>query len=574
MRRSILIIAAIGCNVSSSFAGTPARLTVDAFGRFQSVEGWGTSMIGWDLGNTPYQDPRWRNAYRDLGMNILRVPMSKEVLVHSTGDMTRPVVLGTSLQSNVNLMNFDAGALPVWGGMASWLATNAIEPDRVKIVGSVWSPPHWMKGPTGQNQSWVGDPQARQYPTPWLSGQHNPWGPNYNGGDSIGGRLRTENSGLLQQYGRYLAAWVTAFEQEFGVPIYAMSLQNESLFENPFDSMTLGVNAQGQTDLGQYALALKAVKDAWTQFGIDTKIKGPHHAQIGPTPQSPWALNGQIGMIQGVKNHPDPTLLDFLDFYGSNYYMGVDQDAVRAIAGYYHGSANVPGNWASWANAPGLVNDGKGIWYSETGDRHTSWSNSTNSAIQVALKMHNALVHSDASAYIYWQMSDGGWGEGEYTLLGQANLDNPHASKKYSAFKQFSRYVRPGADRVSALFGNGLTSMGGANTYDTLNSLNVSAFVHDDDGTATVVLVNMRNTTYTVTLDVLSAWDITSYDAWITDMTRGFDHLGTFNVIDGTITFDVPRYSVVTLLGVAIPEPSTLLALTAVGLILRQRSNR
>lgn len=554
-----------------------AEIRVDPDRRFQQIEGWGASMVGWDLGNTPYNDPRWRNAYRDLGLNILRIPVTKDVLVHSSGDMTIPVSLGTDLSANVNRMNFNAGALPTWGGMASWLSQNALEPDRVRIVGSVWSAPHWMKGPTGASQSWVGDPQSRAFPTPWLSGQHNPWGPNYNGGDSIGGRLRTEDAANLQQYGRYLAAWMKGFEQRYGVPMSALSLQNESTFENPFDSMTYVVGPNGQTDYTQYAKGLAAVRDAWRQFGIETRIKGPHVAQVGPTPDSPWALLPQMRMIEGVKSHPDRTLIDFLDYYNANYYMGVNEAAVQATAGYYHGASRVPANWAHWTYAPGIAGDGKPVWYSETGGALGDWLNGPsgtpgNGAITDALKMFNALVHSNASAYIYWQMSDHSQGETEHNLLGRSRLNDPHQSRKYAAFKHFSRYVRPGAVRVDVAFGNGQASLGGRSAYDTFNSLNIAGFFHEQDETATFVLVNMRASAEPIVLDV--PWEalIPNYEVYLTGNAGSFLRLSDLQVSGGALRFTMPGYSVMTLYGVAIPEPTAAAAvLGGAALLLRRR---
>ena len=67
-----------------------AQVTVDVTTRHQTIEGWGTCMISWNLGATPYTDPAWRAAYRDLGLNILRVRMLKEVLVDASGDMAVP----------------------------------------------------------------------------------------------------------------------------------------------------------------------------------------------------------------------------------------------------------------------------------------------------------------------------------------------------------------------------------------------------------------------------------------------------------------------------------------------------
>jgi O-glycosyl hydrolase len=83
-----------------------AEVTVDMTTRHQTIEGWGACMVYWNLEATPYSQAAWRQAYRDLGLNILRVNMRKEVLVDASGDMAVPVWLGTDLQSNVARMDF------------------------------------------------------------------------------------------------------------------------------------------------------------------------------------------------------------------------------------------------------------------------------------------------------------------------------------------------------------------------------------------------------------------------------------------------------------------------------------
>lgn len=521
------------------------EIEVDPTTRYQTIEGWGTSMIFWDLARTPYQDPAWRRAYRDLGLNILRVNINKEVLVDASGDMSVPVRLGPDLEANIAKMDFANRKTEVYGQMAVWLRQHALEPDRVKITGSIWSPPHWMKGPTGKEQYHVLDPSTKK-PTPWLSGGET--------GDSIGGRLlQTDDN--RQQFGRYVAAWLKGFEAQYGVPLYAASIQNELSFENPFDSATYFLGPDGEKEQWwQYAKALEAVRAELVRHRIQTKIMGPHMSQVGETPSNPWGLWHQMSYIEAVKAHPDRLLIDFLFAYNSNGYMGTSEDAVKMWAGYYQGKQAVPGGWASWVKAPGVARDSKPIWISEAGGAQAGWLNGKegspgDGAITVALKMHNALVHANASAYVYWQLSDTDDEESEHTLLGKNHVTHPTESKKYAAFKQFSRYIRPGAVRIAARFSNGQSSVGAKSGYDTYGSLNVSAYLHEADRTLTIVLVNMRASDEKARIAVPGSLHVRSLQAHLTTRSASFAKQKDLSVSGDWVELTVPAHSVLTLHG-------------------------
>ncbi len=553
MKASVLFI---GLVLTAAVVRQAQALTLaaDPNTRYQQIEGWGTSLVWWDQGvRNTYETDAFRAAYRDLGLNMVRIDFAKEALQHASGNLTIPVTLGNDLQQNVDQFDFDHPYINVFGELASWLDDNALEPDRVKIVGSVWSPPHWMKGPTGNTQNFIGI--TPNYPTPWLSSGGNGQGTS---GNSIGGRLRTEDAANLEQYGRYLAAYMKGFEQRYGVPIYAMSIQNESTFESPHNSMTLLHDANGNEAPEQYADALKAVKDAWEQFGLDTKIKGPHHSSVGPQIGNPWAVSQQMRMIDAVKSHADPELIDFLDYYGSNYYMGLDgnnpqgEDAVRALAGYYRGKDAVGGNWAQWGYAPGVINDGKPMWFSEVNGEDPAWAVNSDdlNAMGVAMNAFNALVHADATAYIYWQIYDGGNQESSGTLIGSSDLANPTAgSKKYSAYKHFTRFIRPGAVRIDAGFENGEASVGGNNIYDTAHSVNAAAFLHEQDQTLTYVLLNATGDNETVEVVLPDGYNFEDFAVYRTSATDSFRQYADLAFTEGRASIIVPRLSVVTLFG-------------------------
>lgn len=598
-------LAAFTLTATTGAIAQPLVVTIDPGERHQTIEGWGTF-----LGET---NAATRQAYKNLGMNIMRMSMPKEVLYADPNNLSIRVPLSDDIDANVALMDFDHSAVAGFGATAAWMRDNV--PD-FKLIADSWSPPHWMKGPTGASSQWIGNPVNRwvrdytnnnqwtqitnspAFPTPWFSNQYNGWqdymnipanpnnepgNPHFIGysGDSIGGRLRTEDPTTLREFGQYMAAWVKGFESRYGVRIDNISLQNESTFENPFDSMTVIRDQHGNTDFKQYAMLLKSAADAFEQHGLDTGIRGPHVAHLGATASNPFGQWWQMEMIQGVKEHADPDLIDKLTVYTSNYYMGVSETDVRMTAAYWKGKDKVspgPGqSWASWLDPSGIEADGKPNWYVETGDGSSQWLDGPNQpgtgAITVALKMHNALVHSDAAAYLYWQFVDGSGNEpGVYGLVGPSQVTNPTANKKYDAFGHFSMFVRPGARRIDALFSNGQSSIRGNSEYDTLHSVNVSAYLHEEDATLTIVLLNLTPEDEEISIELPELLGIAAFTIYRTSGTENLVNLGTFAVDGGVVTFDLPGYSIVTLTGaIPVPEPAALALLLPALLAIRRR---
>ncbi|MDP9133545.1 MAG: discoidin domain-containing protein [Actinomycetota bacterium] len=119
---------------------------------------------------------------------------------------------------------------------------------RLKVIGSPWSAPAWMKS----------------------------------NGSLIGGRL-IDDPRIYGAYARYFVRFVQAYERE-GVPVYAVTVQNEPQNRNPdrYPGMDLPV--------AQEAKLIVAIGKAFRRARIDTKIFGYDHnwsmhpADIATTP--------------------------------------------------------------------------------------------------------------------------------------------------------------------------------------------------------------------------------------------------------------------------------------------------
>jgi MYXO-CTERM domain-containing protein len=126
---------------------------------------------------------------------------------------------------------------------------------------------------------------------------------------------------------------------------------------------------------------------------------------------------------------------------------------------------------------------------------------------------------------------------GAQTLTDQAG---GATAPKYVAVKHFFSYVRPDAVRVDA------TVAGAASLY-------ASAFVHDADGTLTVVLVNAGAAPATAQVQVPAMpAGIASFDGH-TSQNGSLWQPSTFMVTSGAISVPVPAYGVVSLQGKGTP---------------------
>ncbi len=556
-----LVVAALAL-----VAATPTQaltVTVDENTQHQTIEGWGACLYP-DEHRDPslYMDQRWRDAFRDAGMNIIRLNVTPAISVQPGGDHEGPEAPMTGdLAADAATFNFEQESFRYSDELAAWLHQGILEPERAKVVGGIWSVPHWAKAPTGNylsNGRWSGGTPVLMYvypPSP---------------GCTCGG---TWDTGIWQQdryqyCARWLASFCYGFEQHSGMPLYGLSCQNEVAYEQPFDSCTLYHEAKAQKGTRQssettmnyavYANAMKATKD---EFALHSEldhilIMGPHHAGLDENPGNPWGLLFQMSGIQAVKDHADPNLLDFIDVYTHNYSAPSAKRA-EMFRAYWAGMDSLPGEtWADWYYPPsmyvGIVGDGKQTWNSEFGGHEFAWPG----PLELALDSHTQLVRGHESAIIYWQLLTSGNSSGSvHELLSMDTLDNPQDSLKYCAYKQFSRYIRPGARRVAATFdANGWTGYGGASAFDDENALNVSAYVHAADGRVTVVLVNMTTTDYPVDVNMPSTPSVSTCSVYRTSSTENFLHVGDVAVSGGVASVTVPGESIVTVTGAGAGE--------------------
>lgn len=475
------------------------NVAINAAQRFQTIDGFGTSMAWWVPG--VYDQAAWTDAYyKDLGSSMLRVDLNINALPGSDGDYATPVPMVEDLQTNIDA--FDWASVPTsrFGPVTQAAATKKL--DQFKLIGSIWTPPHWMKGAEVNPST-----GAATSVMPQLV-ENDQWDkPIF---DSAGGSL-ISSADNLEQFGRYVAAYVKGYEQHFGAPMYAISIANEPAFHEPYNSAVY--------DPSLYVKALKAVAGAFDHYGIATKIMGPEDVGVGSTTNT-GTLARQMKYINAI--NADPVAKAALDQYTIHGYA---DDGIT--------DNRSPAMWTKYWDS--IKADGKKSWLSEIGGQSSNWAG----ALTLAASAQDALVQGNVSAWVYWQMSDGAT-PNSYALTGGSDTTAP----KYNAAKHFFRYIRPGSVRVNA-------------TPTDATGVYVSAFASDANKTLTSVLVNLTSAAQTVNLSLsglsMSSFAIAKQSTSIAVWTD----LGPVKIVGNVATLTLPAGSIVTLQGATSPVVAT-----------------
>ncbi len=457
------------------------------------------------------------------------------------GNHAAIAVMGPDIAKNIDL--FDYTKTAAQGAMAQAGLARKSELGDFKLYGSIWSPAPWVKIANGQKwDQHTGVMPATGTPYPFI------WAGNFAGGkvDTSGTPLAVFDDGTgptsaLTQFARCTAAYIKGFQDKYGVRFYAISIQNELNFPEFYNSCVYATAPE-------YLAALKAVRKA---FDAQPDLKGiliigPEDL-LGDNPYGMWQFGG--GDTATHKN--------------LQYVTAAEQDPEAAAAlgffcihGYANDGATATGadseTWRRWVEgwkespAPGIPADISGFaayhkrsWMTETSGEKMAWLEPGsgfpgNGGWSIALKMQQALTAGRESACLYWQFADG---DGHATTIECLTKQQGTAQEpKYVAFKHFAKYIRPGAIAVSA-------------TPDDNNGITASAYVHPENHTLTVVLVNKSPAELKATIPLPA--DFSSAKNWHAAISSE-DKLWQESDLApaaGQLSVTVPGYGVVTLFG-------------------------
>jgi glucuronoarabinoxylan endo-1,4-beta-xylanase len=361
-------------------------VTVDAARHYQTIEGFGTCLVAWsDRFRKLYRTEDFQRLYViNLGCNMLRVNMWGPTFEKPTQDWTQ-------IRYEDFDMEADSGRPQIFIDFGKGI--RKLDP-AVKIIGTVWSPPAWMK----LNKS--------------ISGKRS--------GAIRAGDYGDINNRVDPKYFRHFCKWMVEYvklHDKQGAPFYAVSPGNEVQFSQPFESCVW--------DAKDYATIVTMLREMLNAAGYrQVKIFGPE------TMTSHLYEGGTLSYIKAIKD--DPQALAALDAFATH---GYENDVLPEMS--------ATSSRMFWDL---IADTGKPFWITEGGTGGHSWPAPIRRGIGNAL--HNALVAGNCSAFVPWQITESR--ESTHAVMVMDRL-----TPKTYTMMHYSRFIRPGAVRIDAQPGFG-----------------------------------------------------------------------------------------------------------------------
>ncbi len=571
------------CVMATTLRGQLIILDGAPSGRHQTIDGFGTCLSG-----NEGQQNWWRSLFfDDLQASMLRMdltpvfkspysdftynspwyhnnpplpgPETNNVRTYTSatnysrlfaGRSASIAIMGPDINFNTNYFDFASGMASVAGPLAQLGNGKRAQLNDFKLFGSLWSPAPWVKVSSGNSISGQsGNLPVNGTPWPFI------WGGNFSGGkldvsatplavfddSSLGG---TGPTSALTQFARCTAAYLRGFQNAYHVQLYSISIQNELNFEEFYNSCTYPVSTG-------YLTALKVIRAELDKYpdlaGI--KLMGPEDL-LGGDPYGMWQYGSGSSIthknLQYLQNlAADPVAAAAESFFCIHGYASDGVSAANATPTTWLWWAN---GWTSSpaagipANVQGFTAFGKKSWMTETSGENPAWLSPASGfpsggAWSIAVRIHQALVYGQQSAWAYWQLTDG-------NLVGAQTLTDAHltnTSPKYVAAKHFFRYIRPNAVRIDATVSNSTNLLG-------------SAFLHETNRSLTAILLNTTSNAISATLALTNLPFSLSTFRTFTSFNSNYWSASSIQVSNSTATVTVPGYGIVTLYGVAPPK--------------------
>ena len=373
-----------------------ARVSIDKLQIFQEIEGMGVQWL-----NPEHVDM----FVNDLGGSLLRYWQIANI-IEPVNDNNDPYVL-------------NRGALD-YSALDTDLVKCLTDAGMSRFIFTIFTPPAWMKRNLSDNET----ENAPQY-----ENSDNILEPYY-----------------FEEFAEHMVAWVTLFKEECGVDLYAVGLQNEPAFSEPYASAVYSPD--------KFAEIIAVVGKRFEEEGITTRIFATE-ALFYPNQYSFEQY------VTAINNNPEA------DKY--TYAIATHHFSTR-------GKAGSPTRESEWNNMWSFIEQGtreKVYWQTEESAFGGSGTGSLADAMYLAGMYRDAFQFGDMALNNWLTFYRPSTANDAGLLVGSEK------TYLYHIHKHFYRYVRPGSLRL------------GSSSDDT--DLLPLAFLHPEDGTYTIILMNISD---------------------------------------------------------------------------------
>ncbi len=470
-------------------------ITIDCTVAHQTVHGFGTCLMDWRTSPNVqdlYDDAAFQHNYLDtMGLSVVRLPVAPEILFtggapmeydsisyqKAPWDFERGRVLYDWSRDSNNVAHYEFGRVDNGFSkveqISHWARDISAIDSTVKFIGTPWAPPAWMK-----RKDWTtiaGDSLAVP---------------------SRGGILLPR---YYRHFGKFLVEWVRGMKAVYGVDIYAMSLQNEPLFSQSYNSCTY-TRYQDASTPGTYYEAFKEVVQVFEAEGLG------HMRWFGAEDMTKFPERS-FQYVQAILD--DPATRPYLTAVAAHGYS----DGVESVT-------DPSDDQKLW----GYIEPyGKEYWMTETGGGEWLWPEALAGTPSM---LHNMLTYGRCALVAFWQIAGA-------EVSGHELMDYDQHTKKSYSFMHYSKFIRPEAIRVAAAPADS-------------NLLSTSAYYHPVDSTLTVVLLNHDSAQQAVTV-TLNDFSGTVFEQYRTNATDDVLKLADVTASASSFSLQIPRESVVTL---------------------------
>jgi len=312
-----------------------------------------------------------------------------------------------------------------------------------------------------------------------------PWSPpasmKTNGSIKNGGSLQPA---FYQAWATQLVNYVSALKNTYGIPVYAISVQNEPDFVASYESATYSAQQFHDFVLNNLCPTLQSV--------------GLGNVKIVIAEQAHW----QFDLTTTTKNDA-----------AANACVGI-----YAAHGYYSPASVF------------AVSPGQELWETEDSDLGAQ-DTSTGNGLYWAQKLHDYLTIANLNAWHYW------WAVDSVTTTGQGLLNAQSGTlvipKRFYMIGQYTKFIRPGYVRIGA------TVSPVANTY-------VSAYKNPaSSGHVVIVAINQGSGNANVTFQ-FNGFTATSVTPYVSNGTLNLTQQPAISSAGGSFSYSLPPFSVTT----------------------------